>query len=632
MVKFVSRTRALVALLAGAVILTGAHSADMLSACDRSIATLTGDTSVADIGDLMLDLSVFRGLVLRAGPGPRDVNSERIRDRFDAFRTRLAQFEGRHADGIADDPTALAALLALDGAVLRLGPLVSVADRAETRAEIADQAQNMKGWLGEVATVTSTDFARTLAGAVEARAQAYLRLLCFAAILGLLSGLLVAGLLHANKRLNRLARRDALTGLPNRLTFAETLESALKDPGPGNEVGLMLIDVDLFKDINDTLGHAAGDLILRGIAKRLAPIAGRDLRVSRLGGDEFAIVLTAQQAHRAAADTVSRITTLLARPFEVGGKDVAVSLSIGIALTPLDWCNAEAMLRNADVALYASKAAGRGTFRMFNPRMDRDSRERREMADDLRAAVATGGLDLHFQPIVDLATRRIVSCEALARWNRPGHGPVSPMTFITLAEEIGLIQDIGDWVLEEACRTARTWPEHVGVSINLSPHQFDKSRLLGTLARVLGDTGIRPNRISLEITESLLLRDSVTVQSALRDLRSLGVQIALDDFGTGYSCLSYLQRFPIDRIKIDQSFVREMTCSPEATAIVESICMLAAKLRIETTGEGIETEAHAALLKGLGCRDGQGYLFAKPLPAAECTARLSGPNVVADAA
>ena len=527
-------------------------------------------------------------------PAPRD----RVHSRFDSLKARLSQLEARHADGIADDPTALAALLALDDAVERLDPLIVVADRAEVRARIIDVAQSMEGWVGEVATMTSTDLGRALVAAGTARAEAYRSFLWFAASLVLGGALLVFALLRVNGRLHRLARRDALTGLPNRLTFSETLAAVMKDPGPGNEVALMLIDVDLFKDINDTLGHAAGDLILKGIAKRLAPLAGRDIRIARLGGDEFAVVVTAHQAHRAAADTVAKMTTLLARPFDVGGKTIPISLSIGIALTPLDWCDAETMLRNADVALYASKAAGRGTFRIFNPRMDRDTRERREMADDLRAAVAARGLDLHFQPIVDLATRRIVSCEALARWNRLGHGPVSPMTFITLAEEIGLIQDIGDWVLEEACRVAQTWPDPVGISINLSPHQFDQDRLLGTLARVLGETGIRPSRIALEITESLLLRDSTAVQSALKDLRRLGVQIALDDFGTGYSCLSYLQRFPIDRIKIDQSFVREMTRSPEATAIVESICLLAAKLRIATTGEGIETEAHAALLEG----------------------------------
>ena len=632
MVKFVARTRTLLALLAGAVILAAAHSADTLSASDRTIAALTADTAVADVNDLMLDLATFRGMVLRGALGADAGAIAGLRGHFDALRNELSQFEARHTDGIADDPTAVAALLALDQAVVELDPLVRDAGGREYSARIGEIAQGMEGGLGKVAAVTSTYLGRSLATAGIARAEAYQQFLWFAGGLVIAATLLVSGLLRANQRLNRLARRDALTALPNRLTFTETLSAVMKDPGPGNEVALMLIDVDLFKDVNDTLGHAAGDVILKGIAKRLATLAGRDLRVARLGGDEFAIIVTSHQAHRAAADTVARMTKLLDQPFDVAGKTIPISLSIGIAITPLDWCDAETMLRNADVALYASKAAGRGTFRIFNPRMDRDTRERREMADDLRAAVAARGLDLHFQPIVDLATRQVVSCEALARWTRVGHGPVPPMTFIALAEEIGLIQDIGDWVLEEACRVARTWPDHVGVSINLSPHQFDQSRLLATLVRVLADTGIRPSRIELEITESLLLRDTVAVQNALKDLRHLGVQIALDDFGTGYSCLSYLQRFPIDRIKIDQSFVREMTCSPEATVIVESICLLAAKLRIATTGEGIETEAHAALLDSLGCRSGQGYLFAKPMPAEACAARLAGRQAIADAA
>ena len=632
MTTFFARIRTLLALVAGLVILAAAHAADVISYDDRSIATLTANSPVADLGDLSLDLNTFKGIVLRAGTGLDPGAPGRIREPFEALRTRLSQVETRHAEQLAGIDTSPALLFALDQGMLQLDPLVADAASAEARERIGDLVQGMQGLLGEVAAFASADLGQALTAATAARIDAYQRFLWIAAGLVLCGALLVAALFHANRRLDRLARRDALTGLPNRLTFSETLASVMKEPGSGNEVALLLIDVDLFKDINDTLGHAAGDLILKGIARRLTLLASRDIRVARLGGDEFAVIVTAHQAHRTASDTVARTTKLLASPFDVAGKAVAVSLSIGVAVTPLDWCDADTMLRNADVALYASKAAGRGTFRIFNPRMDRDTRDRREMADDLRAAVASGGLDLYFQPIVDLATRRIVSCEALARWNRPGHGHVSPMTFIALAEEIGLIQDIGDWVLEDACRTAQTWPEHVGVSINLSPHQFDQSRLLATLARVLAETGIRPSRIALEITESLLLRDTTAVQNALKDLRSLGAQIALDDFGTGYSCLSYLQRFPIDRIKIDQSFVREMTRSPEATAIVESICLLAAKLRIATTSEGIETEAHAALLERLGCRDGQGYLFAKPMPAETCTALLNETKATADAA
>ena len=632
MVKVAERTRMALAALAGIVVLATAHAIDVLTACDRSIAALAQETSVADAGDLMLGLASFRAMVLRPAGGPGAAPSEQVRERFQVLRTQLSRFEARHADAIANDPTALAAVLGLDGAVLRLAPTVADADRAQARAVLADGAQDMQARVGQVATAAAAALVHAYATAVAARTEASDRLMWLLGTLSLSGALLIASLFHANRRLNRLARRDMLTGLPNRLAFTETLSALMKDPGPANDVAVMLIDVDRFKQINDTLGHAAGDLILAGIAGPRARLAGRDSRISRLGGDEFAGVRTAQPVHRAAADAVARITALLARPLDVGGTAVAVSLSIGVALTPLDWCDAETMLRNADVALYAAKAAGRGTFRVFNPRMDRDTRDRRAMADDLRAAVARRELDLHFQPIVDLATRRIVGCEALARWNRPRHGPVSPAVFIALAEEIGLIQDIGDWVLGEACRVARAWPEHVGVSINLSPHQFDRGRLPGTLARVLAETGIRPGRIQLEITESLLLRQASAVQDALKDLRGLGLQIALDDFGTGYSCLSYLQRFPIDRIKIDRSFVREIVRSAEARAIVETICQLAAKLRIATTGEGIESEDHAALLGALGCRDGQGYLFARPVPAAELTARLGGRPAIAEAA
>ena len=467
---------------------------------------------------------------------------------------------------------------------------------------------------------------------LTALAAAMRRMLVFLEGTGLFASALIAVALHRARALHRFARRDVLTGLQNRLNFAEALAAVLRDPGPANEVALMLLDVDLFKEINDTLGHAAGDLLLKGIAVRLGAITRPGIHISRLGGDEFAILLTAPQAHRAASDMAVQIGNLTEQPFDLGGKPVSVGISIGVALTPLHWCDAETLLKSADIALYAAKAAGRGTCRFFGPKMDRDFRDRRQMEEDLRRAVAEGALDLHFQPLVDLESRAIVGCEALARWDRPHHGFVSPMTFIALAEEIGLIGQIGEWVLRRACAAAKTWPEHVRISINLSPHQFDRDGFVGAVAAVLAETGLTPGRLELEITESLLLRDSDFVLGALADLRAMGVQIALDDFGTGYSSLLYLQRFAIDRIKIDQSFVRNMTRSPNATAIVEAICRLAAKLGVSTTGEGIETEDDAALLRGFGCVEGQGYWFDRPMPLAACTARLARVEQLSDAA
>ena len=632
MMRVVSRAQASLAIITGVLIAAAALSADMVSTCDRSASGLARDTVVADIEALTTGLVQFQGLVGRYHSTTGGRFREEIRQRFQTVRGQLAALEAGHADRIAGDPTVLSALLNLDKSVQGLDPLVRDLDRPDAGAGIVGATRDMQGWLGRIASFAANDLVGSLAVAGAARASALHRLFWLASLAALSCLGLVAMLLDSNRRLHALARRDVLTGLQNRLTFSETLAAVLKDPGPGNEVALMLLDVDLFKDINDTLGHAAGDLILKEIARRFARLVTNGIHVSRLGGDEFAMVVTAPQAHRAARDMVEKIMRSLVKPFDLGSKSIAVSMSIGVALTPLDWCDAETMLRNADIALYASKAAGRGTFRIFSVKMDSDFRDRRSMEDDLRRAVRDGGFEVHFQPVVDLATHAIVSCEALARWNRAGHGYVPPMTFITLAEEIGLIQEIGDWVLAEACRAVRTWPPDVRLAINLSPHQFDGGGIVGSVSRVLNETGVPPDRVEFEITESLLLRDSEAVQRALIDLRAMGVQIALDDFGTGYSSLGYLQRFPIDRIKIDQSFVRDMTRSPEATAIVESICLLAAKLNIATTGEGIETEAHAALLRSLGCTQGQGYLFDRPMTAEACSMRLDSQRRPAAAA
>jgi diguanylate cyclase (GGDEF)-like protein len=422
--------------------------------------------------------------------------------------------------------------------------------------------------------------------------------------------------------LRGLARQDSLTGLQNRATFKETLTRLLQNPGSALEVALMLLDVDRFKEINDTLGHAAGDELLKRIARRLETLPKAGISIARLGGDEFAIIVSARSAYRDATNMAGAIAKLTEEPFYLEGKPIRVNMSIGIASAPMEWCDADALLKHADIALYHAKAAGRGAYRFFNPKMYRELESRRELEDDLRHAVERGELDVYFQPIVDLKSKAVVSCEALARWRHPRHGFVPPMRFIALAEEIDLIQQIGNWIFERACAIAQTWPKDIRVSINLSPYQFDGHGLVAAVARIIGDTGISPHRIELEITETTLLRDNSHVRQVLANLKALGVRIALDDFGTGYSSLSYLHQFPIDKIKIDQSFVRDISSKPEAAAIIESINLLASKLGLVTTAEGVETEDHTILLRELGCNEGQGYYFDKPLPAETCLARL----------
>jgi diguanylate cyclase (GGDEF)-like protein len=437
---------------------------------------------------------------------------------------------------------------------------------------------------------------------------------------------------RSSNKLRAKAQRDSLTGLLNRLTFSETLASQLRDPGSAHEVALILLDVDRFKEINDTLGHAAGDELLKEIAHRLGSLPKAGVNIARLGGDEFAIILAARSAYREATNMANAITKLADAPFLLDGKPVKVSVSLGVASAPMEWCDADTLLRHADIALYHAKKAGRGAFRFFDPKMYRELQNRRELENDLRHAIERGELDVYFQPIVDLKSNAIVSCEALARWRHPRLGFVSPLRFISLAEDIGFIQELGSWILARACAVAQTWPDSVRVSINLSSHQFDGNSLIATVARVIDETGIAPGRIELEITETTLLRETDHVLEMLASLKKLGVRIALDDFGTGYSSLSYLHRFPIDKIKIDQSFVREIANKPEAAAIIESINLLAGKLGLVTTAEGIETEAHTVLLRVLGCDEGQGYYFDKPLTAEACLARLGGAKLAKTAA
>ncbi len=433
---------------------------------------------------------------------------------------------------------------------------------------------------------------------------------------------LVFMLVRRNKRVYQLAHTDPLTGLPNRLEFKRNLSALLSGKAPSGQLAVMLLDLDLFKNVNDAFGHTVGDELLLAVAQRLKMTLKDARLVARLGGDEFAVLLSAEDARRASAEAARDICAAVCQPFNLEGRSVVVSMSVGIVAGSLYTSDQQTLFRNADLALYSAKAGGRGTFRFFEPRMECELRERREMEDDLRAALRNDELEVYFQPIVGMRSFDVVSCEALARWHHPRHGFIPPSVFIPIAEEIGLITELGDWVIERACREAATWPQSVRVSINLSPRQFSGTGLIQTLQRVLDSTGLSASRLELEITESVLLRDTDQVLQILSSLKALGARIAFDDFGTGYSSLGYLQRFPIDKIKIDQSFIREITRKPESALIVESVGVLANKLGLITTAEGIETEEEANLIRAMGYVEGQGYYFAKPLTPAMCLARL----------
>jgi diguanylate cyclase (GGDEF)-like protein len=427
---------------------------------------------------------------------------------------------------------------------------------------------------------------------------------------------------RATQGLAFLAQHDALTELPNRALFQQRLNEAIAMTRGGVHCALLCLDLDRFKVINDTLGHPTGDELLRAVAGRLSAIIREADTVARLGGDEFAIVHTGLSSAKQAAQIADRIITAVRRPYDIGGHRIAVGVSIGIAMTPADGTTAEMLMKRADIAMYLAKAEGRSTWRFFQPEMDARAQQLRLVEMDLRNAQPTEDFELHYQPILDVRTNRVSGFEALIRWNHPLRGLVSPADFILLAEETGLIMPIGEWALQAACSAAARWPADVDVAVNISPVQFNDGRLLDVVHEALAASGLAPERLVLEVTESVLLQNSDDRRAMLHRLRALGIRIALDDFGTGYSSLSYLRSFPFDKIKIDQSFIRDLDSNPDSMVIVEAVIGLARGLGMTTVAEGVETAQQLATLTEAGCTRVQGYLFSRPVPENEVPALL----------
>jgi diguanylate cyclase (GGDEF)-like protein len=419
--------------------------------------------------------------------------------------------------------------------------------------------------------------------------------------------------------LDRLARQDSLTGLANR----EALRRALDDALVGavrrkHRCSVFLLDLDRFKAVNDTLGHPAGDTLLRLVALRLTDEVGDRGQVGRLGGDEFQVVVPSMSSEADLSKLAQGIIDSLSRPYTISGTAVSIGASIGIVTSDYDDRTADDLMRDADLALYAAKAAGKGCYRFFAAEMHEAARVRQLMESDLRVALERGQLWLAYQPCVDASSEDVTGFEALIRWDHPEHGPVSPVEFIPLAEEIGLINEIGEWVLRTACAEAAKWPSNVSVAVNLSPIQF-KSPALPTMVRmILGETDLPAKRLELEITEGVFLSNDEHVHEMIGALKDIGLKLALDDFGTGYSSLSYLQRVPFDKIKIDRSFVTGAS-DPEGrnAALIRAMVGLASDLHMQTTAEGVETHEELALVRSLGCSLVQGYIFGKPMPAEE---------------
>ena len=427
----------------------------------------------------------------------------------------------------------------------------------------------------------------------------------------------------AEARIAYMAHHDALTNLANRVMFQERLRQDLERSRLVNKsVAVLCIDLDLFKNVNDSFGHPTGDRLLTLVAERLAANPRADSLVARLGGDEFAMILGTDASPNEVSDHAIRVIETLSAPYKIDGLEVVIGASIGIAISPGDGDTGEELLRNADMALYRAKSEGGGVHHFFEKEMDRHAQRRRDMEIDLRRALANGEFELHYQPLIDLAQDRIVAFEALLRWQHPVKGMISPADFVPVAEDIGLIVPLGEWVLREACLQAAKWPSNIKVAVNLSPAQFRSRGLTQVVFSALAQSGLSPLRLELEITESIFLVDSEANLAILHQLREFGVRISMDDFGTGYSSLSYLRSFPFDKIKIDRSFVRDLAERPDCAAIVRAISSLGRSLNISTTAEGVETMDQLDRLRDEGCTEVQGFLFSAARPASDVSALL----------
>jgi diguanylate cyclase (GGDEF)-like protein len=425
---------------------------------------------------------------------------------------------------------------------------------------------------------------------------------------------------RAEAQVMHMARHDALTGLPNRALFREKLEQKLAH----NETfAVHFIDLDRFKTVNDTLGHPVGDALLCAVTERVQmAIRGVDT-VARLGGDEFAVIQTGARPTDA-SELAGRLIQLIAEPFEVFGNQIVIGASIGIAMAPDDGNESDQLLRNSDMALYRVKGGGRGAYHFFEPEMDAEMQLRGALELDLRKALSEQQFELHYQPILDMVSGKVVGVEALTRWNHPDRGKVAPDLFIPIAEETGLIVPLGDWVLRQACRDATTWPSHVSVAVNLSAVQFRNPTLVYSIASALSDTGLAPTRLDLEITETIFLQQDQATLETLRQIRELGVRISMDDFGTGYSSLSYLRSFPFDKIKIDRSFTQELGRREDCLAIIRAVTRLGSSLGMITLAEGVETAEQFEILRAEGCDQAQGFLFSRPVDAKQIGEILHG--------
>jgi diguanylate cyclase (GGDEF)-like protein len=560
-----------------------------------------------------------------------NVDEDEIKLRYEILVNRAQVLSaGAVQNLVQHSPEYLATLHSLEEALVSLEPVIGNPRSPTARQRALDVLKPLEGKLAQLASAAHTHGTRQNEEDQQQLIGLHWLFSSLAAGLVIL-GIVLINLLNrhvrllgkAHQELHYLAHHDSLTGLANRALFRKQLEQALASLQPqGSLVALLYLDLDHFKYVNDTFGHEAGDTLLMNVAGRLRSCISAPDTVARLGGDEFAVVHFADTPDDCEA-VAARISDAVSSPYDLDGHEIVIGTSIGIALASDRCVSPSQLLKHADMALYRAKAEGRSTLRFFEPDMDAQLQARRAIEADLRKALANDEFELFYQPQIDLQENEICGFEALLRWRHPERGLVSPAEFIPIAEDSGLIVPLGTWVLEQACLEAAKWPETIRIAVNLSPVQFRNKNLVQSVHRALTRSGLDPRRVELEVTESVLLQDNDLTIATLHQLRRFGVQIAMDDFGTGYSSLSYLRSFPFNKIKIDQSFVRELSLRGDCLAIVQSIASLGASLGMSTVAEGVETEDQLLQVRATGCTQAQGYLFGRPKPVQELAYSLS---------
>ena len=462
-----------------------------------------------------------------------------------------------------------------------------------------------------------------------AGSSAWMTVMSTEALLATISGAFI--LLAMAKERVESERQDNVTGLANRRLFRKRLQEQLDRRREHDLIAVHCIDLDCFKDVNNSFGHPIGDLLLHAVAKRLGSAIRKIDVAGRLGGDEFAVIQTSVASREEAVTFAMRLVRVIREPYQIEGHNLSLSASVGVAVGPHDGGDADNLLKNADLALYCAKAEGRGKYRFFEHEMDARVRARRALELALRNALLREEFEVYYQPIINLQDNSIASFEALVRWHHPERGLVSPAEFIPLAEETGLIVPLGEWIIQKACADAAKWPRHIKVAVNLSPIQLMSPNLMSVVADALAVSGLSAPRLELEITEAVLMQNTEATIATLHRLRHLGVHITMDDFGTGYSSLSYLRSFPFEKIKIDRSFIKSLGEGEESWAIVRAVAGLARSLRKTTTAEGVETDQQMQQVRALGCTEMQGFLFSPPVCLAEVAPLLRLPPVLKSA-